>query len=687
MSFDIHEAISDLNPRVVPIMGASKGPSLKGWPQTQERVDDWLANNGGDLHFVGDNCHRYGIVLDYDMVVIDIDCHDGAENGYQSLSEIESAGGPDIFENCGLIVKSPSGGRHLYFKKDPLLKIPKNSKAFPAIDLLSRGSQVIGPGSNHVSGGVYEVEKWTGKLTTLGEELFGWFRPKRQETVAAAQVEAEEYWESHENNRALGDSPRDSFDCSTDAVYVLKAAMESQGYIFRDCGDHLSYTRPGKTDFSHTISGTLGRKNTNGKPYLHNFSTSDPNFDPESYGLSEAYKVLLNLDNAALMTQLEDAGFRRAGEEGQSKMVRDFLRGMGKEHLIKGAGQSGEEIEKQYPTVTLGQLRDKTSGGKRREYLVEGLLRRGEVMNVIAAPKVGKSWLVYNMALSLACGKKFLTYHAAKPLKVLICDNELHEEELTFRVSAVAEALGVDPEDRLEFTLLRGSNVDIDALDRKLDECGGSRFDIIVIDAFYRILPKGMSENDNAAMTQIYNKLDTLARKNEASVINIHHSSKGNQGDKGVTDVGAGAGSISRAADTHMVIREHSEEGLFVIDAVTRSGISPKPCTAKLNWPRWEVVGNVEPELKTFENQREKVQRRAKEENAGKVEIVLEYLRRETEAGKTPNSMEIFNACKLSTWGSDSTFKKNLKRIAASGRIKELPHAPGSLALRYIFVK
>ena len=112
-----------------------------------------------------------------------------------------------------------------------------------------------------------------------------------------------------------GDSPRDSFDCSTDAVYVLKAAMESQGYIFRDCGDHLSYTRPGKTDFSHTISGTLGRKNTNGKPYLHNFSTSDPNFDPESYGLSEAYKVLLNLDNAALMT-------RTGGTLGSAGLVR-----------------------------------------------------------------------------------------------------------------------------------------------------------------------------------------------------------------------------------------------------------------------------------------------------------------------------------------------------------------------------
>ena len=64
MSFRIAEAISDLNPRVVPIRGSSKGPTLKGWPDTEDRVEDWLKENGGDLYFEEDEFFRYGIVLD-----------------------------------------------------------------------------------------------------------------------------------------------------------------------------------------------------------------------------------------------------------------------------------------------------------------------------------------------------------------------------------------------------------------------------------------------------------------------------------------------------------------------------------------------------------------------------------------------------------------------------------------------
>ncbi|MGI9459277.1 MAG: AAA family ATPase, partial [Pirellulales bacterium] len=618
-----------------------------------------------------------------DMVVVDFDTHDGQANGFESYSELLGYGCEDILEHCGLIVSSPSGGKHAYFRKDPSLKIPKNSKAFPAIDLLTKNCQVIGAGSNHVDGGEYVVEKWTGELTELTDEFFRWFRPKREASQSSPDfVEYEDdVWD-----RSSGESPRDSFDKSPDGVQVLKSAMEAQGYIFYDKGDHFSYTRPNKSDASFPTSGTLGRVNTKGNFYLKNFSTSDANFEAESYSLSEAYKILHNFSDHELLSSLENKGFLKHGKSFmETELVKKFLEsvGKGKKQEKKATGQ---EIDEQYPTYSYEEL-DDLCGPERREYLIEGLLRRGEVMNLIAAPKVGKSWLVYNMALSVACGKKFLGYRASKPLNVLIVDNELHKEELNWRVKQVGRALGAKPEGRLNFSFLRGSNVDIDALDRKLDECGGNKYDIIFLDAFYRILPKGMSENDNAAMTNIYNKLDALASKNEASIVNIHHSSKGNQGDKGVTDVGAGAGSISRAADTHMVIREHSEDGLFVIDAVTRSGMGPKPITAKLNWPRWEVVGNVEPEVKTFENQREKIQSKAKQENEGKAEIVLEYIRRETEAGKTPNSMEIYGACKLSTWGNETTFKKHLKKMAEAGQIKELQKAAGSLALRYIFVK
>ena len=679
MSFNIDPAISDLNPRVVPIRGNSKGPSVKGWTDTEDRVDDWLEENKGDLHFEEDEYHRYGIVLDEDMVVVDIDCHDGAENGYESLNQIVKAGGPDVWDQAGLVVLSPSGGRHLFFKKDPSIKIPKSSKAFPAIDLLSKGAQVIGAGSNHVQGGEYKVETWKGELTTLGEEFFSWFRPQSKPSVSNIDF-VENY-----SDRMLGESPRDSFDRSTEAVHIVKSAMEAQGYVFYDRGDHYSYTRPNKTDASFSISGTLGRINTNGKPFLKNFSTSDANFDADSYSLSESLKVLGGYSDAELMRELESEGFAGSGlTDEQDAAIQGFLESLGKGLSRKEKKKaSGEELEKQYPTFSYEEL-DGHCGVDRREWLVDGLLRRGEVMNIIAAPKVGKSWLVYNIALAVTSGREFLGYKADKPLKVLIVDNELHKEELTWRVKQVGNALDARPEGRLNFTFLRGSMVDIDALDAKLDECGGSQYDIIVIDAFYRILPKGMSENDNASMTQIYNKLDLLAEKNEASIINIHHSSKGNQGDKGVTDVGAGAGAISRAADTHMVIREHIEENHVVIEAVTRSGLSPAPVTAEFQFPLWHHKPEMEPTVKNFENARDKLNEKKKDAVAGKHAAIAKWIKEyEEKKGDPPNSAQIHEATGFSTWPKSVTFKKQLKTMCEKGILKELPKASGSTALRY----
>ncbi len=61
------------------------------------------------------------------------------------------------------------------------------------------------------------------------------------------------------------------------------------------------------------------------------------------------------------------------------------------------------------------------------------------------------------------------------------------------------------------------------------------------------MLPAGIDENDNAAMSQVYNAIDRYAEMLQASFILVHHSSKGSQSGKSVTDVGSGAGAISRA--------------------------------------------------------------------------------------------------------------------------------------------
>ena len=42
---------------------------------------------------------------------------------------------------------------------------------------------------------------------------------------------------------------------------------------------------------------------------------------------------------------------------------------------------------------------------ERRPSLIEGLLRKGETMNIIAAPKIGKSWLSLGLAFAVATGR------------------------------------------------------------------------------------------------------------------------------------------------------------------------------------------------------------------------------------------------------------------------------------------
>ena len=98
-------------------------------------------------------------------------------------------------------------------------------------------------------------------------------------------------------------------------------------------------------------------------------------------------------------------------------------------------------------------------------------------------------------------------------------------------------------------------------------------------------------------MMAIYNKLDYYANKWDCAIGVVHHASKGSQGDKNLTDVGSGAGSISRAADTHIVIRPHEDSELCVLECVTRSFKSPEPISIRFDWPLW-YEANKDPELK-----------------------------------------------------------------------------------------
>lgn len=233
-----------------------------------------------------------------------------------------------------------------------------------------------------------------------------------------------------------------------------------------------------------------------------------------------------------------------------------------------------------------------------RREVINQLLRLGEVMNVIAPSKFGKSWLVLSLLLSVATGRAWLGRFDTIPGRVLLIDNELHPETLAGRLPIVARAMGLKPEEyesQVSVVTLRGGLMDLKALSLQLESLPHGSFDLIVLDAWYRLQPSGSDENSNGDVAALYNRLDSVAHKINCAFACVHHSSKGSQSGKNVTDVGSGAGAQARAPDTHLVMRQHEADNAVTVDAAVRSWAPLEPFCMRWEFPLWSVDQTLDP--------------------------------------------------------------------------------------------
>lgn len=250
---------------------------------------------------------------------------------------------------------------------------------------------------------------------------------------------------------------------------------------------------------------------------------------------------------------------------------------------------------------------------KLRAPVIDGLIRESEIGTIIAAPKNNKSWLANGLALSVASGKPWLDRFEVNRGKVLIVDNELHNETITDRLHLVQQKMGLsnaDIQGWCKSYSMRGKLEELPNMGPFFESIEGQGFKLIILDAWYRFLPSSAgSENDNSTITQCFNLLDRWAQMLNCAFLLIHHTSKGDQSDKKTTDIGAGAGAQSRAADTHLVIQEHEHENHAVINGVVRSFAPVDPISVEWDFPTWryaDLVPIVKPRKTRSESKTEK---------------------------------------------------------------------------------
>lgn len=362
--------------------------------------------------------------------------------------------------------------------------------------------------------------------------------------------------------------PGDDYNRRGDVRTVLRNAGWEFVEAHQDGNEH--WRRPGKAE---GISATF-----NGE-HLYVFSSNAPPFEADTAYTPFAVFAFLGHGGdcraaAAALVRLGFGDGTHAGDVGCAPLsVRRDVRVV-----------SAAELARSRPTM--------------RPVIVKGLLRRGEVMNLVAPPKIGKSWLALWLAMAVACGREWLSGFEAVTHRALLADNELHVETLADRVRTLASAKDIDLDrlaDWLQVACLRGEPCDRDPLEAIETATRSVRPGLLVIDALYRALPIGTEENDNPAVTRVYGRLVRLAAETGAAVVVVHHTSKGDQRFRAVTDVGAGAGAQSRACDSHVILRPGHRVGSAVMDMALRSFESREGVGLRFDCPVWSVDPTVRP--------------------------------------------------------------------------------------------
>ena len=181
--------------------------------------------------------------------------------------------------------------------------------------------------------------------------------------------------------------------------------------------------------------------------------------------------------------------------------------------------------------------------------LIDGVLRNGHKMLIAGPSKAGKSFLLIELCIAIAEGKKWLQWQCSEG-KVMYLNLELDRASCLHRFKDVYKAMGLTPDKSINIDIwnLRGKSVPMDKLAPKLIRRASKKdYKAIIIDPIYKVITG--DENSADQMAQFCNQFDLVCTELGCAVIYCHHHSKGSQSGKKSMDRASGSGVFARDPD------------------------------------------------------------------------------------------------------------------------------------------
>lgn len=188
--------------------------------------------------------------------------------------------------------------------------------------------------------------------------------------------------------------------------------------------------------------------------------------------------------------------------------------------------------------------------------LIKGVLRRGHKMLISSDSKAGKSFLLINLALSIAAGRPWMGFEVNQG-RVLYVNFEIGDASAIHRVIEIKNRLGLpdDVAENMEIWNLRGRACDLETFVPKLlRRISGRKLDAIIVDPIYKVI---MGDENNASdMGKFCNQFDRICEAAHCCCIYAHHHTKGAQGGKKAMDRASGSGVFARDPDAQLDISQ-----------------------------------------------------------------------------------------------------------------------------------
>lgn len=184
------------------------------------------------------------------------------------------------------------------------------------------------------------------------------------------------------------------------------------------------------------------------------------------------------------------------------------------------------------------------------EPIIDGVLRKGHKMIITGASKMGKSWLMINLMISIAEGLPWLGF-PTKQGKVLYINLEIDQASFENRVSNTYDRMFIPDGERhyenVDLLCLRGQAKPMDELLPSLNRIiRNGKYALVIVDPIYKVITG--DENNASDMAYFCNQFDKICELG-CSVAYVHHHSKGASNYKDAMNRGSGSGVFARDAD------------------------------------------------------------------------------------------------------------------------------------------